>query len=787
MNYKTSYKANRAKPLLFASFAISAAMIRVEAAPQSVTLVKDGQAQSAIYVAPEVMADDKKISPVTTPFAEREAEADRRLLRDSVKDLSHYLQKMSGAAVEVLTTPPGDKRLPIYIGTLAAQKFGPVKKTTGGQSFRVVASQNGIGLYGESDQSSSYAIYELLDRLGCRWFMPSELGEEIPHRSTLVFPVLDFSGAPGTLFRNIWYADADFKRRVRSSAGYDDSHYIAAGHALEGYVTKEQREQHPEWRAIIGGKPDPMRLKWSNPGVQQAVADAIIARLDKQYVPSISISPYDGASFDESDDTKWDAGDTDPVMGGPSITDRYVKFCNIIAEKVTKKYPNVKLGFLAYAQYTQPPLREKLHPNLVPMFAPINYCRAHAITDDCPSRSRMKAMIEAWGKAAPGGVAYYNYMFNLAEYSAPYPMIHQMKEELPIIYANNVKYWMPEGMSNFEQVLPGLYLTIRKAWNPQADSDAILNEFFARFYGAAEKPMRKYWTLFDDQWTKVDEHSGSGWSYARRFTPEFMQEARATMDEALQAASTPSEYRRVEMQDASLKQFELWMRMVWDLNDGKLLNLGPQSELWMSGQLYLANAYGKQYAFSKTYWSPTAAGRWFNLFFQPAYLDATRVAKNFTVISPPLREWKYFVDREKAGEAQGLFKPEYSDGDWKTTDIAVERWATLGIPDYFGPMWYRQSVKVPAVPAGKKVYLWVSQEDGDVKVWVNGRPILYVNAKGETQDAFHNGYGTPVSFDITAAIKPGAQNQIAIEGTRVFINELGTGGLLGPVYLYREK
>jgi len=24
-------------------------------------------------------------------------------------------------------------------------------------------------------------------------------------------------------------------------------------------------------------------------------------------------------------------------------------------------------------------------------------------------------------------------------------------------------------------------------------------------------------------------------------------------------------------------------------------------------------------------------------------------------------------------------------------------------------------------------------------------------------------------------------------GTRIFINELGTGGLLGPVYLYQEK
>jgi hypothetical protein len=780
------------KRVLLAAVFVLTPMTNSHAEPKSMTLVKDGTSRSVIYVAPEVMEADKPFNQVTTPFEDCEAETNRRLLRESVKDLAHYLQKMSGASVEVLTTPPPSqsKQLPIYIGTLAEKRFGAVtKKASYRQGFRVVADKAGIGLYGASDQSSSYAIYELLDRLGCRWYMPSELGEEIPQRKTITFPVMDFSGAPGTYFRGIWYADADFKRRTRNDGGYYNSAYIAAGHALEHYVTKEQREQHPEWRAIINGKTSNVRLKWSNLGVQQAVADAIIAALDKHYVPSISLSPEDGASFDESDDTQWDAGVYDPVMNGPSISDRYVKFCNIVAEKVTKKYPNVKFGFLAYVQYTQPPVREKLHPNLVPQFAPINYCRAHAMTDTqiCPSRASIKAMIEGWGKVSPGGVSYYNYMYNLAEVTAPYPMIHQMKEELPIIYASNVKYWQPEGMSNFEAALPGLYLALRKSWNPQEDSDVILNDFFKRFYGAAEKPMRKYWTLFDDQWTKVDEHTGGGWDYTRRFTPEFMKQVRAAMNEALQAARTPTEYRRVEMHDASLKQFELWMQMLWDLNDGKLAQLGPESEMWIHGSLYLAEKYAPQYAFDKTYWSPSVGWRWFKFFYEPTYPDATRVAKNFTVISKPLRDWKYVVDKEKTGEAQGVFKMEYSDADWKTTDVGVERWYTLGFPNYFGPVWYRQTVKIPAVPSGKKVFLWLSRSEGTAKVWVNGVHIPYVNDKGETSDESPAVYGNPLSYDITAAVKPGADNQITIRGTRVFINELGTGGLLGPVYMYREK
>ncbi len=776
-------RSTTVKPIVAIALAcVSLAM--PETANADVALVQNGVARSVIIASPEVMAADNAPAAVTTD-AQTQAESKRQRLRESVKDLAHYLQKMSGAPVAVLTAAPAaaDKRLPIYIGNWAAQKFGPVtQKVAYAQGFRVVVNKTGIGLFGESDESTSYAIYEVLHRLGCRWYLPSEMGEEIPQHKTITLPLMNFAGAPGTWYRSVWYGDDAFKRRNRMG-GFP----IQAAHALEGYVTKEQRQQHPEWRAIIAGQPSETRLKWSNSGVQQAVADAIIAQLDKQYVPSISLSPDDGAAFDESDDKAWDAGDYDPVMAGPSITDRYIKFCNIVAEKVTRKYPDVKLGFLAYVQYTQPPIREKLHPNLVPMIAPINYCRAHAMTDACESRRLVKTIVEGWAKAS-SALSYYNYMFNLAEYSAPYPMMHQMKEELPILYANKVKYWQPETITNNESILPGNYLTIRKSWNPNENSEAILDEFFKRFYGNAEQPMRKYWTLWDDAWTKVDEHAGSGWSYVRRFTPGVLKQARQLMDAALAAAKDPTEQQRVKMQDEALRQFELFMKLRWDLNAGRLTNLGPESQNWMSTQLRLSEQYEKQYAFDKAYWAKqTAAGMWFELFFQPAYLDATRVTANFNVISPPLRQWKYMVDKAKTGEAQGLFKTDFNDAAWKSTDVGVETWATLGIPNYYGPVWYRSQVAVPAVPAGKKVFLWVSSEDGDVKVWVNGQNVPYVNEKGETQDEFKNGYGKPLSFDITATLKPGAQNQITIRGTRVFINELGTGGLLGPVYLYQEK
>jgi len=130
--------------------------------------------------------------------------------------------------------------------------------------------------------------------------------------------------------------------------------------------------------------------------------------------------------------------------------------------------------------------------------------------------------------------------------------------------------------------------------------------------------------------------------------------------------------------------------------------------------------------------------------------------------------------------------PEWNAERNGKRDIAIDTWADLGHLNDYGTMWYRHTVRTPKLPDGKKVFLWIAATDGSARVFVNGQHVPHVNAKGETVDAVA-GYAEPFSFDITAVLKPDAENQITIAGSRLFINELGTGGLLGPVYLYREK
>ena len=380
------------------------------------TLVSDGQPKGAVFVSERVWDDPTKNPEPAGVWRSLKPEDNRRRLRESVRDLVAVIERMSGAKlpVEIGAPKDGDTRVAILIGELATAKFGaPAKKAEYQQGLRIVAGNNAVGLIGESDLATSYAIYTLLDQLGCRWFLPSAMGEVLPGNAshgndsptkTISLKDQDISTAPYTIYRGLWYCDNDFARRNRLG-GME----LSAGHALEYAVPKELREQHPEIRAIIGGKPHPHWVKWTHPLVAEAITKSVLDNLAKNpETKSVSLSPDDGATWDESDDTKFDAGDFDPSLQTVAKADRLMVLCNRIAAAISPKYPEVKFGMLAYVDYTRPPVREKPHPSIVPQIAPITFSRAHPLNDPGePNNKSMQHLVEGWGKVVPA-TSYYS-------------------------------------------------------------------------------------------------------------------------------------------------------------------------------------------------------------------------------------------------------------------------------------------------------------------------------------------------------------------------------------------
>lgn len=114
--------------------------------------------------------------------------------------------------------------------------------------------------------------------------------------------------------------------------------------------------------------------------------------------------------------------------------------------------------------------------------------------------------------------------------------------------------------------------------------------------------------------------------------------------------------------------------------------------------------------------------------------------------------WKLNV-----GDAPGAEQPGYDDSGWKAVTlphawnedsafkVAIDQHPT-------GIAWYRKHFKLPATDAGKKVFIEFEGVRQAAEIYVNGQNI-----------GLHENGIMAFGFDITALLKPGADNVIAVK------------------------
>ncbi len=772
-------------------------VLSVPAFADAVRLIPpDGEASCVIVVDPEVMEPDRNLKKLKNPALEEEKQ--RQRLRESVKDLAAYLQKMSGREVMVQSdgkVPSG--KIPVYVGSAAGRVFGKVGRTAPfKQGFRIVAEKKkGVGLFGESMLADSYAVYTFLDKLGCRWFFNGDLGEVIPSVKTVEIEEQDVTDAPYTIYRGGggYGYDETYMRRMRMGGPLPPTQ-----HCLEGYISKKEKAEHPEWIAEYSdGRPMPNRLKWSNKALAERIGEVICEQQKANPRFFFCLSPEDGAVFDQSAaDMALDAGDYDPTFQTTSITDRALTFYNRIVERVVRENPELLFSALAYVQYTRPPLREKPHPNLVIQVAPITYARVHPMNmENVPDNDALRHLVEGWGKAS-NALSYYFYAYFLADPLSTCPNLRKWAYDIPAIYRKgSCRYWQPETMGNNEFFAMAQWMAQRMAWNPEQDPWALYREANDAMYGRAAESMWKFWNEIDSCWVDTPEYSGAAWGHLRRFTPERIASIDAHAARAAKEAPDGRDGARVKLALDSWRLTKDFLSLRRDLAEGRWKDLDRRSEAWKSqvSKMSIANENSRCYAWCWFGKDKTFANQYFDWFYNKTHLAAARIASECTQLLPkPLTEFRFCADTEGKGTESGAASENFDDSAWKTTNVSVDTWSFLGYHNYMGSMWYRAVVDLPSIPSGKRIWLWVGATDGTIQAFVNGKKVSGtrdVNFKAESakMEEAPSGYGVPFRFDVTDAVRKG-KNVIAFYLTRGKVpNEIGTGGLLSPVTLFVEN
>lgn len=183
------------------------------------------------------------------------------LERVASEELQTDIISMSGAEIPILGGQQAEQGVPIFIGG-PVQGAGLEEVRAGGEdpaSFRLRASQDGIELIGLSDEGTLFAVYELLEQLGVRWFMPGEIGTVIPGNKTVAVAWQDTVQHPafaGRLLSDMpGESGAEWSRRMRLG-GFD-----AGGH---GFPFRADPSVEPELFVHENGRPTG-QLRVSNP------------------------------------------------------------------------------------------------------------------------------------------------------------------------------------------------------------------------------------------------------------------------------------------------------------------------------------------------------------------------------------------------------------------------------------------------------------------------------------------------------------------------------------------
>ncbi|HEX7887961.1 MAG TPA: DUF4838 domain-containing protein [Ramlibacter sp.] len=491
--------------------------------PDPLSIVSNGRAVASVIVADDAGEQEKL----------------------AAADLVKYVEMMSGARLPVHVAVRG-AALPagpaIVLGkaalaqdaSLAGRLRAAARQKPVVQADAIVLRRSGERLYvaGNSDSAHYFAVSRLLQAWGCRWYLPTPFGEVVPEQRDLSVGTLDLAYGSPFEIRNFWLAwlgdptgSQDFRRRNFASTAT----LPGAGHTLAKYT-----------KSLVPPGKSALNVPLSDPATAAEVARHLEADYAKG-VPGITLGIEDGIYRSDSEsDAALQAGIFDKYMLAPSQTDAVITLYNNVARILREKYPAspTLIGGLAYSNVTLPPQRvTKIEPHVAMWLAPIDIDPNHGMDHaDSPPRQEYKAMMYRWAELLGGRLAIYDYdQGQLVWRDLPNPSHHVFRQDVQHYRKAGILGVGTESRGAFATTFLNLFFRLQLLWDPDADVDAMLAEFYPKFYGPAAAPMAAYWTAIYNAWrdTLATEHE----HYVAPviYTPELIDELRRHLAAGMQA------------------------------------------------------------------------------------------------------------------------------------------------------------------------------------------------------------------------------------------------------------
>src|SRR3954470_19748113 len=328
--------------------------------------------------------------------------------KEAADDLAHYIGRMTGAKPTVAAADPKTDAPVLFVGaaalkadpTLAQALTKVAKKDPVLRADAIALRRRDRRLFvaGTNDDSHYYAAAELLRRWGCRWYLPTAIGECVPEVKALTVNELDYAYAPPFEVRNYWISwngstegQEEFTRRNFMNYGVG----VPNGHAIGEYV----QELVPKGKTLF-----------DIPIAEDATADHIVKKVAPKFAKGeyFSLGMEDGVYRSESKlDKELQAGLKDKYFLSDSLTDPFLTLYNKVSDRLLKQYPQSKskIGFLAYGNLTIPPQRKMTAAKpLVAYLAAIDVDPIHGMDRASVPRQEYREIMYRWAEVMQGRV-----------------------------------------------------------------------------------------------------------------------------------------------------------------------------------------------------------------------------------------------------------------------------------------------------------------------------------------------------------------------------------------------
>lgn len=765
-------------------------------------------------------------------------------------ELNTWIRKITGVNLRVVRESAWDGMTPyISVGhTKLAEQNGWSAGPFEQEEARIFIESNRIGLLGNDEPAyvgssrrwngTYYAVVEFIrKRLGVYWIWPGELGEVYDTRHTLEIELGTWSWVPKIkLVRELAYYDsvrfinlageyfqysaANPEAYVVRNALVEDTHtwakrqrmgrvpHVNLGHSFTDWWSLYGKD-HPDWfakpparTAQMGG--EGVKFNLSNPELQNQMFDTWKQAWEDnphrhKFFP---ISPNDSRGFDTRPETRaWDAPElarySDKEIWNsrePILSDRYVKFWNIIARRVKEVDPDVRLLTLAYRNYQAPPLGdERIEDNIVLAY--------HGGEGYYPDDRHLRDEWIGWTERGASLVWRPNLLHS--GHGTPYLFSRMVYEDyqflqehgmVGVLFDSLAGHWGLQGLTYY--VLAELFS------RAEASYEQLAGEYFGAF-GPASAAIREFHEFFEERTAQMpaimrsqnlvpNETWGGWWGAHIRIIPYLLtsdvvshadalikraEEAVADFDapyrERVGVVKTAFEhaklmattFRRLRLDHPNIQmpyeQARHILQPLWDFR------------LDMSSSPYLVSTVFRSMALEER-----QLGIW-KVFRHTA---ASQIAHTNFEIALSENDWSFRGDPTNKGVEERWYKDSGGQAlGWSSIKIGMPWRTAVRHGDDTRIGWYRVTFDAPEqADTGGRVYLYFKSVDAEMKLWLNG---TLVNERAYPHNANYDSWNEPFQVDVTDYIQYGSRNSAVVRVE----SESHNAGITGAVSLLIER